>query len=179
VAGIDIKGAGRASAICIAPRPCSKPPKRISGGITPAGDFRRGCELVSDLSLVAEVPMLDGEKTREAQLTVPLWNNAAAGDGLSAARRWLARPGRDQRLKARRQGLRRGHNIVAAKVEEDIYAALGLPFTAPELREGQGEIQWALKRKLPSLADAHSTDEIDHTHWGVGRARVAFQRNRC
>lgn len=31
------KGAGRASAICIAPRPCSKPPKRISGGITPAG----------------------------------------------------------------------------------------------------------------------------------------------
>jgi DNA polymerase (family 10) len=31
--------------------------------ITHAGDFRRGCELVSDLSLVAEVPKLDGEKT--------------------------------------------------------------------------------------------------------------------
>ena len=48
------------------------------------------------------------------------------------------------------QGLRRGRKIVAAK-EEDIYAALGLPFIAPELREGQGEIQRALKRKLPSL----------------------------
>jgi DNA polymerase (family 10) len=30
--------------------------------ITPAGDFPRGCELVSDLSLVAEVPKLDGAR---------------------------------------------------------------------------------------------------------------------
>jgi DNA polymerase (family 10) len=49
------------------------------------------------------------------------------------------------------QGLRRGCKIVAAKEEEDIYAALGLPFIAPELREGQGEIQRALKRKLPKM----------------------------
>ncbi len=43
--------------------------------ITPAGDFRRGCELVGDLTLVAEVPKLrmsinpDAHSTREIDLT--------------------------------------------------------------------------------------------------------------
>jgi DNA polymerase (family 10) len=72
---------GMASAICIAPRPSSKPPKRICGGrtpashaFTPAGDFRRSCELVSSLSLVAEVPKLGGGKTIRVseQLTIHL-----------------------------------------------------------------------------------------------------------
>ena len=49
--------------------------------ITPAGDFRRGCELVSGLSLVAEVPKLDGGKTIRVseQLTVHLVEKSRFG----------------------------------------------------------------------------------------------------
>ena len=46
-----------------------------------------------------------------------------------------------------------------AATEEDIYRALGLPFIQPELREGRGEIERALKGKLPKLV----TDK-DHCH---------------
>jgi DNA polymerase (family X) len=62
------------------------------------------------------------------------------------------------------QGLRRGRKIVAAKEEEEIYAVLGLPFIAPELREGQGEIQRALKRKLPKLVSDKDICGILHAH---------------
>jgi hypothetical protein len=59
--------------------------------------------------------------------------------------------------------LRRGRKIVAVK-EEDIYAALGLPFIAPELREGQGEIKRALKRKLRKLVSEKDICGILHAH---------------
>jgi DNA polymerase (family 10) len=60
--------------------------------------------------------------------------------------------------------LRRGRKIVAAKEGKDIYAALGLQFIAPELREGQGEIQRALKRKLPKLVSDKDICGILHAH---------------
>jgi DNA polymerase (family X) len=60
--------------------------------------------------------------------------------------------------------LRRGRKIAAAKEEMDIYAALGLPFIAPELREGQGEIQRTLKRKLPKLVSDKDICGILHAH---------------
>jgi DNA polymerase (family 10) len=54
--------------------------------------------------------------------------------------------------------------------EEEVYAALGLPFIAPELREDQGEIEAAQGGKLPNLitlgdiqADLHM-----HTTWSDG-----------
>ncbi len=41
--------------------------------------------------------------------------------------------------------------LMASKTEEDVYAAVGLPFIEPELREDRGEIEMALKGKLPKL----------------------------
>jgi len=41
-------------------------------------------------------------------------------------------------LKLGPEGLLRGRKVLAARSEEDIYAALGLPFIEPELREGRG-----------------------------------------
>jgi DNA polymerase (family X) len=41
--------------------------------------------------------------------------------------------------------------VVAAATEEAIYAALGLPFIAPELREDDGEIEAAAAGQLPDL----------------------------
>ena len=48
--------------------------------------------------------------------------------------------------------------------EEDIYSALGLPFIAPELREGRGEIEKALEGKLPALVRDEDIRGILHAH---------------
>ena len=61
-------------------------------------------------------------------------------------------------------GLRRGRKLLAAESEEDIYAALGLPFIEPELREGRGEIERAIKGKLPSLVTDRDLCGILHAH---------------
>jgi DNA polymerase (family 10) len=60
-------------------------------------------------------------------------------------------------------GLHKGRSLVAAK-EEDIYRTLGLPFIEPELREGRGEIERALKGKLPKLGADQDLRGILHCH---------------
>ncbi|MGY3529345.1 PHP domain-containing protein [Bradyrhizobium sp. USDA 4452] len=60
-------------------------------------------------------------------------------------------------------GLRKGRRIMAAK-EADIYDALGLPFIEPELREGRGEIERALRGKLPELVTDGDLHGILHCH---------------
>jgi DNA polymerase (family 10) len=42
-----------------------------------------------------------------------------------------------------------GGKVVASETEEEIYAALGLPFIPPVLREDSGEIEAALRGELP------------------------------
>ncbi len=48
---------------------------------------------------------------------------------------------------------RRGKNqrMIAGKTEEEIYKALGLEYVEPEMRENTGEVELALKNKLPKL----------------------------
>jgi DNA polymerase (family X) len=60
-------------------------------------------------------------------------------------------------------GLRQGRSLVAGS-EESIYHALGLPFIEPELREGRGEIERALKAKLPRLVTDDDLRGILHCH---------------
>ena len=48
--------------------------------------------------------------------------------------------------------------------EEDIYHALGLLFIEPELREGRGEIERALKGELPELVTDRDLRGILHCH---------------
>jgi len=76
------------------------------------------------------------------------------------------------------QGLRRGRKIVAAKEEEDIYATLGLPFIPPELREGQGEIQRAQKRKLPKLVSDKDMRHFARPYRPVRWRRYAGRHGR-
>ena len=48
-------------------------------------------------------------------------------------------------------GVFRGEKAIAGKTEEDVYAALGLAYIQPELRENSGEIEAAQAGKLPDL----------------------------
>ena len=61
-------------------------------------------------------------------------------------------------------------NWARGRSEEEIYAALGLPFIVPELREGRGEIQAALAGKLPQLVEMADIRGDMHVHstWSDG-----------
>ncbi len=50
-------------------------------------------------------------------------------------------------------GLWRGKKLIAGRTEEKIYRALGMVTPPPEIRVDSGEIQAALKNKLPQLID--------------------------
>src|SRR6185369_1316663 len=60
-------------------------------------------------------------------------------------------------------GVLKGRTLIAGD-EADIYRALGLPFIDPELREGRGEVELALKGKLPKLVTDDDLRGILHCH---------------
>jgi DNA polymerase (family 10) len=63
------------------------------------------------------------------------------------------------------------HEFVQAQSEEQVYGLLGLPFIAPELREGQGEIEAAEAGALPTLLERGDIRGDLHMHstWSDGR----------
>ncbi|HEV7600174.1 MAG TPA: hypothetical protein VGO49_07930 [Bradyrhizobium sp.] len=60
-------------------------------------------------------------------------------------------------------GVHKGRSLVAANEEDNIYSVLSLPFE-PELREERGEIERALKGKLPKLVTDQDLRGILHCH---------------
>jgi DNA polymerase (family X) len=138
--------------------------------ITPAGDFRRGCELVSDLSLVVEGSGVAAETVRSSsQLQIQLTAPAHYGATLLRATGSAAHLEKLEALASRKgfrldaAGLHRGRKVIG-RSEEDIYAALGLPFIAPELREGTDEIALAGKHGTPKLVTDQDLLGILHAH---------------
>ena len=53
---------------------------------------------------------------------------------------------------------------MAGETEEEIYAALGLPWIPPELRENCGEIEAALEGRLPKLIELSDIRGDLHMH---------------
>jgi DNA polymerase (family X) len=66
--------------------------------------------------------------------------------------------------------------VVASRSEEEVYAALDLPFIAPELREDEGEIEGAEAGELPDLVELGDLrgDLHDHTDRS-GDGRVSME----
>jgi DNA polymerase (family 10) len=54
-------------------------------------------------------------------------------------------------LKINEYGVFRGNERIAGATEESVYAAVGLPWIPPELREEQGELEAAGRGELPDL----------------------------
>jgi DNA polymerase (family X) len=77
----------------------------------------------------------------------------------------------------RSDGLRRTGNgeIVAASTEEEAYAAIGLPWIPPELREGKGEVEAAARGKLPDLLSDRDLRGLIHVHSSDSDGRVPFE----
>jgi DNA polymerase (family 10) len=67
-------------------------------------------------------------------------------------------------LKVNEYGVFRGDEYVAGKTEEDVYAAVGLPYIPPELRENRGEFELAEAGKLPRLIEVADIQGDLHMH---------------
>ncbi len=76
----------------------------------------------------------------------------------------LRRLAQERGLKLNEYGVFRGRERVAGADEESVYAALGLPFIAPELREDRGEIAAARAGRLPQLVQLADLHGDLHTH---------------
>ena len=73
-------------------------------------------------------------------------------------------------LKLNEYGLFRGSKMIAGKTEEEVYKVLGMKYPPPEIRENQGEIEAALKGKLPKLVELKDIkgDLHSHSDWDGG-----------
>ena len=86
----------------------------------------------------------------------------------------LRRIALDAGLKLNEYGLFRGKRRIAGKTEASVFAALGLPFIPPEMREDRGEIEAARTGKLPRLVELADLrgDLHAHTKWTDGHQTV-------
>lgn len=91
---------------------------------------------------------------------------------------------KDHNVRLRELAVRRGLRIneygvyevaterrLGGATEEEVYAAVGLPWIPPEIREGQGEIEAAQQGRLPALVTLHDIrgDLHMHTQWSDGK----------
>jgi len=71
-------------------------------------------------------------------------------------------------------GLFKGKKLIASATEKAVYQALGMQVPEPELREDQGEVEAALKNKLPKLISYESLkgDLQIQTNWTDGKHSI-------
>ncbi len=175
------------------------------GRVTVAGSYRRRLETVGDLDVLATsrdpaaamrrfVTYDDVGKvvargaTRSTVLlrgglqidlrVVPEESYGAALQYFTGAKAHniaTRRIARKRGLKINEYGVFRGKKRVAGRTEEDVYAALELPWIPPELREDRGEIEAARAGTLPRLVTREDIvgDLHVHTRASDGTASLA------
>ncbi len=91
-------------------------------------------------------------------------------------------------VELREYAVRRGMHVSEYGVEEDesgtvhrcpteerVYEVLGLPYIEPELREGRGELQAAIARKLPTLVTEDDLRGDLHAHTTLSDGRSSLE----
>ncbi|WP_106403558.1 helix-hairpin-helix domain-containing protein [Actinocorallia populi] len=160
--------------------------------IAVAGSLRRMCETVGDIDVlvagpaelmsvftaqpyVAEVLAAGEGKTSvrtEQGLQVDL--RRVAADSWGSALLYFT-GGSDHNVRLRElaarkgwrlseHGLSDGDRTLASRTEEDVYAALGMQWVPPPLREDLGEVEAALRHELPVLVEQADLRGDLHTH---------------
>jgi len=77
-------------------------------------------------------------------------------------------------LKLNEYGVFKGGQMIAGKNEKEVYRAIGLDLIAPEMRENQGEIELAQKKKLPKIIGYNDIkgDLHCHSNWDGGKNSI-------
>lgn len=86
----------------------------------------------------------------------------------------LRRIAMSKRYKLSEYGLFKGKKQIAGKTEKEVYKKLGMSFIPPEIRTNTGEIEAAIKHKLPKLigyGDMRGDLQM-HTKWSDGAQTV-------
>jgi DNA polymerase (family 10) len=148
-----------------------------------AGEIRRRCEVIQGIMLVvaggqpqslldairgvpevtqveyqAETRTLVARSPQGLPVSIRQTEAAAYGGEL------LLATGNTEHVEALTRRLQgRGAQLQGAS-EEAIYAAAGLPYIPPELREGHGEIELAESGRLPVLLESEQIQGVFHTH---------------
>ena len=151
-----------------------------------AGSVRRMCVTVGNIDLVAIGDETDATLNAVARLPDVAHDISRDGDtatfdlhqgimlrvrattALQAGTSLVAMTGSDAHL----QQLGGAESLPDAATEEECYAALGLPYIAPELREDRGELAAAREGRLPRLIEVADLrgDLHLHTTWSDGGA---------
>jgi len=79
--------------------------------------------------------------------------------------------GQARGLKVNEYGVWRGERRIAGETEESVYAAVGLPYIEPELREAQGELEAARRGELPRLLELADLRGDLHAHTSASDGR--------
>ncbi len=79
-----------------------------------------------------------------------------------------------KKMKLSEYGLFKGEAKSAGKTEEEVYKKFGMKWIPPELRENMGEVEAALKGKLPKLVELKDIkgDLHSHTKWSEGHNTI-------
>lgn len=83
----------------------------------------------------------------------------------------LRRVAQARGLKISEYGVFRRGARIAGETEESVYAAVGLPFIPPELRENRGELEAASQRGLPHLIELSDLRGDLHSHTNASDGR--------
>ena len=95
----------------------------------------------------------------------------------------IRRMAQERGLKINEYGVFRGKRRIAGETEESVYAAVGLPWIPPELREDLGEVEAARTGKLPQLielsdlrGDLHAHSTATDGHHGIAEMALAAKQ---
>jgi len=80
-----------------------------------------------------------------------------------------------------KRGGEEGGEFLAGATEEEVYAALGMQWVPPVLRENRGEVEAALQGALPGLVTLGDIrgDLQMHSTWSDGRASIEEMARAC
>lgn len=83
---------------------------------------------------------------------------------------------RDRGLRVNEYGVTRGDERIAGRTEEEVYAALGLAYIPPEIRENTGEIERAENGSLPTLIAPSEVRGDLHVHLAADATPAEIDR---
>lgn len=124
----------------------------------------------------AEARLADGVAVRlrcvapERFVAAMVWETGSEGH-----REALAKRAKAKRMRLGPDGLARARAAVPLPDEEALYAALGLAYVPPELREGWGEVEAAASGGIPRLVETEDLRGTFHCHttYSDGKATLA------
>ncbi len=176
-----------------------------------AGSYRRRCETVGDIDILAttsgESPLMEHfvayRDVRDVLTKGPTKSSIRLTGGLQVDLRLVPQEsygaaltyftgskahnivirgiGRERSIKINEYGVFEGERLVGGKTEEEVYAAVDLPWIPPELREDRGEFDAAREGRLPNVValDDIRGDLQMHTQYSDGKHSVAEMVEAC